>query len=179
VSSPSRAEHFVAPILIEFLQVQGSEASSDGFVELAQIYAFAQGIGFSVDSTSGGLVRALNARFITRSGFDRRSREQGRAYRVASCGLYVARKLAGSFAYLDAVIDATPIVDSGFFSTLQPMSHGRDLVARLRRSERFIDYLNQSWQSLGSVTTDVTFNWDATASNAIADIRAIRERLQR
>ncbi len=145
ITSPSRAEHVLCPILVEYTQTCGSELGSDGYVEFADLYDYVQPFGFSIDSISDALERAVNSRFITRSGFDRRDRRQPRAYRVAPCGVYATRKLARLFTYIDAVIDDTPIADPAFFSTLNPMSHTREIGARLRRAERFVEYLTEGW----------------------------------
>lgn len=174
-----RSEHFICPILIEYLQARGSEVGAEGYVEVSDIYGFAQQLGFAVDTISGALERTTRARFITKSGFDRRSREEPRAYRVAPCGLYATRKLARSFTYIDAMIDDTPIADREFFATVQPISHNAALDARLRRAERFVEYLDSAWTSLGEMAADLPFDWRSTSTDITADVRRIRERTQR
>jgi hypothetical protein len=178
LTTTSRAEHFILPILIEFLHIQGAQTSADGFVEIAQIYEFGQGLGFSVDVISSAITRGLDARFVTRSGFDRRSGEDGRAYRVAPCGLYATQKLCRTFTYVDAVIDDTPIVDPDFYGTLHPISHRGELNSRLRRAERFLAYLSESWRSLVEAGDMLAFNWNGIAADLSADITRIRDRLR-
>ena len=179
ISGPSRAEHFLLPILIEYIQATGALASADGFVELAQIYDFAQHLGYSIDAISSSIARSVECRFITKSGFDRHNREEARAYRVTPCGIYTTRKLARSFTYIDAVIDDTPIIETSFYDSLNPISHDRDLQARLRRAERFLRYLGDSWETLGERSRDVQFDWRSTSTDVLADLHQIRERLAR
>lgn len=179
ISSASRSEHFILPFLIEHLQSQGSTASSDGYVSGEDVYGFAQGLGFSIDAIAGALTRGLQARFIGRAGFDRRRGDDARAYRVTPCGLYATRRLAHSFAYIDAIIDDTPIVDATLFSTLHPMSHDRDLPARLRRAERFAEYLNEAWGTLGVRASELPFDWRAARVSIVDDVRRIGVRVRR
>jgi GTPase SAR1 family protein len=180
MSAAARAEHFVLPLLIEFLNMNGSELTgSDGFVEATRVYEFLQSLGYSVDVISLGLTRALEWRFISRSGSDRKIREEGRAYRVTPCGMYITRKLATTFAYLDSVIDDTPIADLGLFGTLSPMSHDRELDARLRRVERFIRYLDESWDSFDRPGLDVPYGWPQASLQISVDVKRIRERMSR
>lgn len=179
ISSASRSEHFILPILIEHLQSQGSTSSSDGYVSGEDVYGFAQGLGFAIDAIAGALTRGLQARFIGRAGFDRRRGDDARAYRVTPCGLYATRRLAHSFAYIDAMIDDTPIGDATLFSTLHPMSHDRDLPARLRRAERFAEYLNEAWGTLGVRASELPFDWRAARVSIADDVRRIGERVRR
>lgn len=180
IDSVSRADHFLIPLLVEFLQERSAESTgADGFVELPDIYRFFQEIGFNVDSVTYAINQSVTSRLITRAGFDRRGRTEARAYRVAPCGLYVVRKLMRSFTYLDAVLDDTPIVDSDFFTSLSPISHSRELDARLRRAERFIKYLDDSWQTFARADLILPFSWPAAAGDAVEDVRRIRERTHR
>lgn len=180
IESAARAEHFLMPLIIEFMQVVGANATSDGFVEIERIYDYGQRVGFSIDSIQGVLKRGIEARFITRAGLDRRSREEARAYRVTSCGVYVTTKLAGSFTYLDAIIDDTPIVDADLYATLNPMAHNRNLDARLRRVERFVRYLDGAWTTVGEgPRAESSFDWGVVGRRALADVERITERSRR
>jgi hypothetical protein len=174
-----RADHFLLPVLIEYLQIRSSSGAADGYVETGEIYDLLQNRGFDVDSIASGLSAALTNRFVSRSGFDRNAGQAARAYRVTPCGAYVVRKLLRSFAYLDVIIDATPITVPEFYSSLSPLSHERELDARLRRCERFVGYLDDCWSAVRSDSLDLPFNWESVASDVQNDIRRIRERLTR
>lgn len=90
--------------------------------------------------------------------------------RVASAGVYTARMLACMFAYIDAVVIDTPIVDDSY-RRFVTMAH--DLSSRLRRTEYFRLYLDKQWRKMGETAHELPFNWEEYSGRLREDVEHI------
>ncbi|MBA2726387.1 MAG: hypothetical protein H0U53_10395 [Actinobacteria bacterium] len=93
-------------------------------------------------------------------------------YRITSIGAYSIKVLAGLFAYVDAMVADTPIVDI----TVQP--HIRDVRAikdRVDRAERFVVYLDAQFEDFEG--SERLFDWTSRSSQVRKEITGIRARL--
>ena len=61
--------------------------------------------------------------------------------RLTPAGRYYLRYLAVRFAYLDLVLQDTPVADPQVFSTLRSLVDSRDMNDRFARVEPFLNYL--------------------------------------
>jgi GTPase SAR1 family protein len=156
ISQPDGREHFLLALLIAFIDSSGDRSGTEGWVKADDTYSFAQKSGFSPDQIAWSIDRAAKKRLIERSP---RGGEAGghEHMRVTSAGVYTARMLAGMFAYVDAVVDDTPIVDANYRRLI---SIARDLSERLRRVEVFRVYLDKQWRNMGDSIEGLPFNWE-------------------
>lgn len=157
ISQPDGREHFLLGLLISKIERQGDEAGTDGFVSADAIYAYAQKNGFSADQTAWALERATKNGMLERA--PRSGKRGGEEYlRVTSAGVYTARVLASIFAYVDAVLVDTPVVDDAFGRSI---TDAHTLAERVRRVEVFRAYLDKQWLGLEPALAEpgVGFDW--------------------
>lgn len=115
VSLPDSKEHFLLSLIIGLLD-QLTDASNQGFVELSTIYDQLQAYGFVPDQIDITIARAIRDRrnkLIQTSArlIPEPRKRMPRALRCTSVGVYHITKLASSFAYVDAILVDTPILD--------------------------------------------------------------------
>jgi hypothetical protein len=129
VSQVDGREHFVLGVLIAFIESSGDRTGTEGYVRSDDVYAYAQGLGFSADQVSWGIDRGCKKGLLERT--PRGSESRGHEHlRVTSAGVYTARVLAGVFAYVDAVLVDTPILDDNY---RRMIGNATDITSRLRR----------------------------------------------
>jgi hypothetical protein len=71
------------------------------------------------------------------------------------------------FAYADAVVVDTPIVDDSYRSRIGSV---HSLDERLRRVEVFRLYLDRHWRNLRAVAPDLAFNWEEHSDRLRQDV---------
>lgn len=169
ISSPDGREHFLLPLILEWLEREAKDSHSEGFIDADRIYAFGQGLGFRPEqilfalarATHGGLVNSLPP-----------GAEVPERYRTSQFGGFAHRKLLANFTYLDAVVIDTPIVDDEIRADLEVV---RATKLRVARAKEFLRYLDEQWQ--GVLAGQVSFDWPALSRRAAKGIAAIESRL--
>jgi hypothetical protein len=111
ISQPDGREHFLLGLLIAQAEMAGDRKGTEGFVPTDEIYAFGQKCGFSADQIAWAVERGVKKGLIERSPRGRSSASHEHL-RVTSAGIYTARMLVHVFAYVDAVLVDTPVVDA-------------------------------------------------------------------
>ncbi len=157
ISQPDGREHFLLALLIGHIERQGDVAGTDGYVSADVVFEFAQRNGFTADQTAWALHRAFRKEMLERAP---RSGKRGDAefIRVTSAGVYTARVLAAVFAYIDAIVVDTPIVEDTYASAI---TDAQTLSERVRRVELFRAYLDKQWLSLepALASSNGSFSW--------------------
>ncbi len=172
ISTHDGREHFLLPILLTHIQEVGHADGDEGFVPAATLYEHCERLGFTASQISHTLRRAVEkdlAEAMPPNG----GVSADKRYRMTTIGAYSVQRLIGSFAYADAMIDDTPIVDRAYaeqFHDAQPV------LERLHRADLFRRYLDSEWVPLGGRAT--SFSW-ADASAALAkEIRNVQRRVE-
>jgi hypothetical protein len=174
ISSPDGCEHFLLPNLIVFVE-RSSKAGvgSEGYVDVAKIFEFAQALGFQPSQIRHALDLGLEKKL-----FEANPRFEGAlsvtSLRITTIGAYTVSRLAGMFAYADAVVIDTPIVDLNFRSKIPDVASLRE---RLDRAEQFRAYLDVQWEPLASRSG--VFDWAVTSSMLRSDIQRVERRVAR
>jgi hypothetical protein len=155
ISQPDGREHFLLALLISFVELTGVRTGTEGFVKSDDVYSYVQRAGFGPEQVAWAIERGAKKGLIERAprGSTSGSHEH---LRVTSAGVYTARMLAGMFAYVDAVVVDTPIVDANY---RQRVTVTQNIDERLRRAEVFRVYLDRQWRPLGAALEDPPFNW--------------------
>ena len=78
----------------------------------------------------------------------------------------------GTFVYLDAMVIDTPIVDD---SVAEQLDDVQDIEDRVARSRVFVDYLDSSWESVGS--QEQAFDWRTARGPLNVDYERIERTL--
>lgn len=172
---PQRKEHFLLPICLWFIDETAHAAMKDGFLEADTIYEAVQHLGFTPDQIDAALIRGLNHNLIETSArkiFEDRG-ERPTAFRLTTIGAYHIRKLITEFAYLDAIIVDTPILDSESRTRIVDCEN---IVDRLARTKELINYLDECWK--GILSTDSFFKWEAISQKAKVQIDKLESKLK-
>lgn len=167
VSQPDGREHFLLPLLLSEVQVQGDRFAQDGFVSSDHIFKFGQSLGFDADQVASSLDRATHKRLLE-SAPRYVSDEPRLHYRITTVGAYTNRVLVQLFSYLDAVLVDTPIMDAAYRGLIKDV---RYISERLPRAEYFRIYLDKQWAKLD--TGQSSWDWPRVSSKLSSEIRDI------
>lgn len=171
ISQPDRREHFLLPLLLSEAQHLGERSGDEGYVSSDSLYAFAQHLGFDVDQTSTALDNAVTKRLLDVAPRHSSAERSRLHYRITTVGAYTTRVLLAYFAYVDAVIVDTPIVDDQYRSLIQDV---HSLPERVGRSEYFRLYLDRQWSKIKD--DGLPWRWSETSDRLSDDIRRVGER---
>jgi hypothetical protein len=94
-------------------------------------------------------------------------------FRVTTVGAYTARVLVTLFAYLDAVVVDTPIVDDTYRRIIKDV---RSISDRVARAEYFRAYLDKQWLPL-SRFKDMAFDWQPVSDQLREDTQRVGRRV--
>ena len=152
ISTPDGREHFLLGNALAFIERSGDATGNEGFVEAGRIHEFCQSLGFTPMQIEFGLRRAAMKKLIDSSPMF--TEGQPSMYRITSAGAYTYKELPKYFAYVDAIIVDTPIVDPKARATI---GNSQTIGERLDRMEVFRDYLHSQYMPLASKA--VAFDW--------------------
>ncbi len=174
VSQADPKEHFLLPLVVEALAAHGASGAASGFMQIDSLYERLQGLGFTPGQIDYAVTRGVRKKLIETSG--RRTPESGQpmpaALRATTVGLYHAGELCRRFNYVDAMIVDTPIFDDAARGTIRL---ARTITERLRRTERFCQYLDNQWAPLAGA--GAPFDWLATSAALYRDMADVQERI--
>jgi hypothetical protein len=140
ISSPDGREHFLLPVILEWLEREAKGGRTEGFIEADRIYAFAQGLGFRPEQILFALSRAAHSGLVNPLPPGAKVPER---YRTSQFGGFAHRRLLTDYTYLDAVVVDTPVVDEKLRADLEVVWAIRP---RLARAKAFLGYLDEQWQ---------------------------------
>lgn len=168
ISTPDGREHFLLGNLVGFIERNATAAGQQGYVDAGMVYEFAQGLGFSPAQVNSAIQRATDKKLIEPSPAFLEKAEAV-AFRITTIGAYTIRELCKYFAYVDAMVVDTPIVDGKVRASIGEID---DIDRRLERGIRFLDYLDLQWQAVGH--KNITWDWAGVSSASRSDIGAIQ-----
>jgi hypothetical protein len=166
ISQPDGREHFLLALLIAHIASAGDRAGTEGFIVSDEVYSIGQRAGFNADQIAWAIDRGVKKGLIEKSpslgGSDGLEH-----LRVTSAGVYTGSVLINMFAYADAVVVDTPIVDDTY---RQRIGNAFTMEERLRRAEVFRVYLDRHWRNLRSAVPDLSFNWEEHSDRLRQDV---------
>jgi hypothetical protein len=166
ISQPDGREHFLLALLIAHLASAGDRTGTEGFIVSDEVFSIAQRAGFNPEQIAWAIDRGIKKGLIERSPTVGGS--SGREHlRVTSAGVYTGSVLINMFAYADAVVVDTPIVDDNYRRLI---NNAFTLDDRLRRAEIFRVYLDKHWRNLRAVAPDLSFNWEEHSDRLRQDV---------
>lgn len=170
ISQPDGREHFLLPLLLAEIQSQGDKLAREGYVGADAVYAFAQNLGFNEQQIVAALEHAVAKRLVHQAPrlVDARTHIH---YRITTVGAYTTRLLMRLFAYADAMVVDTPIIDVRYRTVI---SDAFSLSERLARAEYFRTYLDKQWENVGA--TGAAWDWSVVSDALGKDIREIGKR---
>lgn len=173
ISTPDPKEHFLLPLIIGHLEHWVGPGMRNGFVETARLYDNLQSSGYTPEQIDASLSRAQQHNLIETSA--RRTLEPGHnlppSIRATTVGVYHVRRLCKLFAYVDAMIVDTPIIDR---SVREQLTNAWSITERVYRAELFCGYLDKQWAAVSDASG--VFSWPLVAAELRDEIRRIREK---
>ena len=168
VQYPDEKEHFLALMILGYLDWGESTKDRDGFVSSDNLIEEMQTWGFMPRQIEGKLRRLNNHRLIEsteRITFeeDETSGLIGRmpqGFRLTSVGMYHFKRWAGIFAYFDAMVFDTPIFDRLVSDEIVGDIEEFAIKVRLDRAKTFRKYLRKVWN--GAQLNPTYFDWNET-----------------
>lgn len=154
VSTPDPREHFLAGLIVAFINSAAGVRDNDGFVDGKRILAEMLGFNFEEDQARYWLRRLANQRLIETphahyreiAVADGEPPEQF-YYRATSVGVYHIRHWSGDFSFLDATSVDTPIFDPIVRGRVFELAGSLDIRDRSTKSILFRDYLLAQWDN--------------------------------
>lgn len=167
ITQPDGREHFLLPILLAQTQVLGERLREEGYVSAEELYGLCQQLGFGVDQINSALDYATQHRLLDSA--PRFSGDQPRLhYRITTVGAYTTKVLLAYFAYVDAALVDTPVIDDQYRRLIDDV---HPLADRVVRAEYFRLYLDKQW---GKITADgIPWQWSDTSAQLADDIAKV------
>ncbi len=172
ISMPDGREHFLVPNLVAFVErSSGTSTGNEGYVEVDRVFEFGQALGFQPTQIRHALDRCLGKRLLEANPKFTENLPVTNV-RITTVGAYTVNKLSSMFAYVDAMIVDTPIVDS---AARRRISDAITLRDRLERSECFKTYLDEQWGPLQD--KPIAFDWRLASAALERDLERVERRL--
>ncbi|KRB10290.1 hypothetical protein ASD86_25165 [Lysobacter sp. Root690] len=163
-------EHFACLLTLAYIEHAGQVGGAYGFVERQKIYEFLREQGFHQHQITSTVNRLLEAELVlTPVGLKGAQEER---LRITTAGAYMLKKMCVSFAYVDAMIVDTPIIDAAVRANI---NDEKTIEGRQARVVNFIAYLDESWSKLKPTAT--ILDWNALSSTAKANAEEVRRRI--
>ena len=170
-------EHFLAPTILAFLDVNAQAYGNSGFVTAAGVYEYAQSTGYHPARIQGALDKMLGKKLIETPAKTKPTSfvdNNHSDYRITTIGAYYYQRLTANFTYIDAIITDTPIV---IREMRDRIIDELTIVGRLDRAEVFRRYLDRVWNDMPGISQ--AFDWMVSSERLSREIQKIRTRVDR
>jgi GTPase SAR1 family protein len=168
ISTPDGKEHFLLLLILSTVERLGDMANQSGYVELPKVFDALQSLGFNSVQIKYQIEKALERGLLESSPRFSDSLASTQA-RISAMGAYCSKRLIASFAYIDAIVVDTPIVEVGFRAAIDDE---REILQRLDRAAQFLAYLDHQWTPFSAKT--LPFAWRPIAGKIRAEMERIR-----
>lgn len=170
ISSSDPREHFACLLALAFVEHAGQIGGANGYVERDSVHQYLQDIGLQQQQCASAVQRILEKELVlTPVGLKGDDEDR---IRITTAGAYTLKKLCVFFAYVDAVVIDTPIVDPEVRALIDDE---KSIDGRVSRAEIFISYLDHAWSGLDTRATSM-FDWTTMSAIAKANIQDVRRK---
>ena len=152
VSAADPREHFLASLIVAFLNSGSGVLDNDGFVNGQELMEEMLLHGFVADQIRHGLRRLATKRLIETPHAHYRELQveddnppEYFHFRATTVGVYHVRFWTGSFAFLDAVSTDTPIFDPVSRNEISRLASSFEINDRYQKADSFRKYLETQW----------------------------------
>jgi len=181
---PDKREHFLSLILISYLLSDTSGKSTEGFLPTGDVCAEMSRFGFVVDQVEHALRRLTNKKLIEtteRVTFDEGLQglvgDMPLAFRATTIGSYHCNRWAPTFAYMDAMLVDTPILEQAVRTDISRSIDSFDIAKRLNRTILFDEYLMRCWSEFSE--SPVYFDWPTVRRNGDKTFQSVQRAVQK
>lgn len=164
VSAADPREHFLASLIVAFLNSNSGVLDNDGFVNGHEIMLEMTRHGFLEDQVRSALRRLATKRLLETPhahyrelAVDDHEPPEQFHFRATSVGVYHIRFWTGSFAFLDAVSTDTPIFDQEYRDKISKLAPSFEIKERYEKATCFKKYLENLWHISNFVVTYYDF----------------------
>lgn len=180
VRFPDKREHFVALLMLAYLNYDEGHRDNDGFVQSEGVYLELQEYGYSKEQIEESIRRSTNKKLIETN--ERITFEEGykdlfsdppKSLRLTTVGAYHLLRWAGRFEYLDAMITDTPIFDSRVEREFEDEQDLFNISSRLKRATSFRKYLTACWNEAG--VSAPYFSWTSLIDNGDESFERVKK----
>lgn len=161
---PDLREHFLASLVVSFLLSDSAGKTAEGFISTSDLMHEMQSMGYVPDQVENKLRKLTNKKLIETTeritfdeGLQGLAGDMPLAFRATTIGSYHILRWAPSFAYLDAMLFDTPILDEHIRKQIASNVSSFDIRDRYGRTMAFDNYLMKAWQALDR--RPVYFDW--------------------
>lgn len=181
---PDKREHFLSLILISYLLSDTSGKSTEGFLPTGDICVEMGRFGFVVDQVEHALRKLTNKKLIEtteRVTFDEGLQglvgDMPLAFRATTIGSYHCNRWASTFAYMDAMLVDTPILEQAVRTDISHNIDSFDISKRLRRTTLFGEYLMRCWSEFAEYP--IYFDWPTVRRNGDKTFQSVLRAVQK
>ena len=179
VRQPDPREHFLAPLIIAFLNYDEKHRDRDGFVFSERLYEELQDKGFTAEQIDNAVRRTTNKKLIETSErvtFDEQVEDlfsmKANSFRITTIGAYHLNRWAGTFEYLDAIVFDTPIFNEKSTEIIFQNPNSFDITIRFNRALAFRTYLTACWHD--SNISAPYFEWKNIVRQGLYSFRKVQ-----
>lgn len=181
---PDKREHFLSLMLISYLLSDAPGKSAEGFVPTGDVCAELSRYGFVVDQVEHALRKLTNRKLIEtteRVTFDEGLQglvgDMPMAFRATTIGSYHCNRWASTFAYLDAMLVDTPILEPKVRQEIAKNIESFDISKRLDRTVLFDGYLMHCWSEF--IERPVYFDWPTVRLSGNKTFESVRRAVEK
>jgi hypothetical protein len=163
IGDQEHPSHFTRLRMLQWLYERRHEASpfGQGFHDIDTLIRYLGGVGITAKDATNSIYAMTNNAIIENDLRAIRDLSAVHAIRITPTGRYYLLKLHRMFAYIDLVMQDTPIFERDTFDRIAELSLKIDMPSRFIRCETFLDYLqNQEEEELLTIEklgTEVTW----------------------
>ncbi|WP_020564566.1 hypothetical protein [Methylosarcina fibrata] len=165
ISSADPREHFLASLVIAYLNTGYGILDNDGFVNGQELLEEMLRQGFVTDQVRHVLRRLATKKLIETPHAHYRELQveddnppENFHFRATTVGIYHVRFWTGSFAFLDAVSTDTPVFDSDSRVEISKLASSFDINDRYHKALCFRKYLVNQWHNSNFEATYYDFD---------------------
>ena len=184
IRNPDRNEHFLVPMILGYLNFEGDHRTREYFVASESIITEMQGWGFTPQATESALRRANNKKLLETNRRVTFDEDEGglfgdmpEYFRINTIGAYHLLRWITEFAYLDAMLYDTPILDQEIRDVLSSTIGSLSIKDRLDRALAFRKYLSRAWHS--SDLSPHYFDWPSLLATGEDSFEQVRNAVKR
>ncbi len=165
-----RPSHFSGLRIMHWLYERRHEATpfGTGFMTIKSMMEYFRHIGISQKDISGTIVRMYESFLVEDEYRSRQLQVESKAIRITPTGRFYLTFLFKQFAYIDLVLQDTPIFDKLTFTKIGPKFESNKISDRLKRCDFFIEYLeeqeNEELEMLSKLKVEYRWNYRFTDS---------------
>lgn len=181
---PDKREHFLTLILVSYLLSDAPGKSAEGFVPTSDICAELARFSFVVDQVEHALRRLTNKKLIEtteRVTFDEGLQgligDMPMAFRATTIGSYHCNRWAPSFAYMDAMLVDTPILEQRVRENIASSINSFEIAKRLKRTVLFDEYLMSCWSEF--TEHPVYFDWPTVRASGVRTFQSVQKAVEK